>query len=53
MLRGTTTVILATHRADLIECADKVAILDSGNLVYFGEVNSEQQAEPAIDSNKE
>lgn len=52
-LRGTTTIILATHRADLIEHADKVAILDSGNLIYFGEVNSEQQVKPAIDSNEE
>lgn len=50
-LRGKTTIVLATHRADLIENADKVAILDSGNLVYFGAVNSQQESD--TESNKE
>jgi ABC-type bacteriocin/lantibiotic exporter with double-glycine peptidase domain len=41
-MRGRTTVIMATHRPEFIEKADKVVILDRGNLVYFGPVNKEE-----------
>ena len=41
-LQGRTTVVIATHRPEFIEKADKVVILDRGNLVYFGPVNKEE-----------
>ncbi|MBU3071101.1 ATP-binding cassette domain-containing protein [Aestuariicella sp. G3-2] len=44
-LHGKTTVIIATHRPEFIKAADKLAILDQGNLVYFGEVNKEEETE--------
>lgn len=41
-LHGTTTVVMATHRADLIRSADFIAILDRGNLMHFGAIATEQ-----------
>lgn len=37
-LRGRSTVILATHRPDLIQCADMIAVLSDGALAHFGPV---------------
>jgi len=37
-LRGKSTVILATHRPDLIQRADLVAVLSDGALAHFGPV---------------
>lgn len=45
-LHGKTTVVIATHRADLIRNADLIAILDRGNLIHFGPVATEQPAQP-------
>jgi ATP-binding cassette subfamily C protein LapB len=45
-LHGNTTVVIATHRADLIRNADLIAILDRGNLIHFGPVAAEQPAQP-------
>ncbi len=42
-LRGTTTIIIATHRSDLIQRADEIVILNEGNLVYNGPVAPPQQ----------
>ena len=38
-MRGKTTVILTTHRPDLIQRADQIAVLSDGALVHFGPVN--------------
>ncbi|GGO86995.1 ABC transporter ATP-binding protein [Marinobacterium nitratireducens] len=43
-LHGKTTVIIATHRPDIIKGADMALILDHGNLAHFGPVNQEEQA---------
>ena len=43
-LRGKSTVIIATHRPDLIQSADMIAVLDDGALAHFGPVT---QAPPA------
>ena len=45
-LYGNTTVVIATHRADVIRNADLIAILDRGNLIHFGPVAAEQPAQP-------
>jgi ATP-binding cassette subfamily C protein LapB len=37
-LRGRSTIILATHRPDLIQRADQIAVLNEGGLVHFGPV---------------
>ncbi|QLI82679.1 ATP-binding cassette domain-containing protein [Chitinibacter fontanus] len=37
-LRGKTTLIMATHRTDLIEQADQIVVLHEGALVHFGPV---------------
>ncbi|WP_226019548.1 peptidase domain-containing ABC transporter [Novosphingobium sp. FKTRR1] len=37
-LRGTSTVILATHRVDLIHLSDFVVVINDGALVHFGPV---------------
>jgi ABC-type bacteriocin/lantibiotic exporter with double-glycine peptidase domain len=42
-LKGRTTVIMTTHRPDLIQRADLVAILDDGNLAHFGPVAAPDQ----------
>ncbi|MDK9716594.1 MAG: ATP-binding cassette domain-containing protein [Trichlorobacter sp.] len=44
-LRGTTTIILATHRPDLIQRADEIVLLNEGNLVYSGPVAPPTQKE--------
>jgi ABC-type multidrug transport system fused ATPase/permease subunit len=46
-LRGKSTIILATHRPDLIQRADQVAVLNDGGLVHFGPVAQPQEA-PAM-----
>jgi ATP-binding cassette, subfamily C, bacterial LapB len=40
-LKGQTTVIIATHRPDLIQRSDQLAVLNDGSLVHFGPVNPE------------
>jgi ABC-type bacteriocin/lantibiotic exporter with double-glycine peptidase domain len=37
-LRGRSTIIMATHRADFIRRADCIAVLNNGALVHFGPV---------------
>ena len=44
-LRGKTTVILATHRPDLIQRADLIAVLNDGALAHFGPVASPEPKE--------
>jgi ABC-type multidrug transport system fused ATPase/permease subunit len=46
-LRGQSTIILATHRPDLIQRADQVAVLNDGGLAHFGPVAPPQDA-PAV-----
>ena len=38
-LRGRSTVLIATHRADLIQIADDILVLDAGQVVHFGPVS--------------
>ncbi|EKP0307479.1 ATP-binding cassette domain-containing protein [Aeromonas veronii] len=38
-LKGQTTVIIATHRTDLIQLSDQLVVLNDGALVHFGPVN--------------
>ncbi|MBB6342595.1 ABC-type bacteriocin/lantibiotic exporter with double-glycine peptidase domain [Pseudomonas fluvialis] len=38
-LKGQTTVIIATHRTDLIQRSDQLVVLNDGALVHFGPVN--------------
>lgn len=45
-LHGNTTVVLATHRADLIQKADLIAVLDNGNLIHFGPVGTPGTTDP-------
>jgi ATP-binding cassette, subfamily C, bacterial LapB len=52
-LHGRTSVILATHRPEFIESADKVVILDGGNLVYAGPVMKDQPDAPNVEPVKE
>ncbi|MEN0107664.1 MAG: ATP-binding cassette domain-containing protein, partial [Pseudomonas sp.] len=47
-LHGRSTVVIATHRADLIESADLVVILDQGNLIHFGPVARDTPPGPVI-----
>lgn len=42
-LRGRSTIIMATHRPDLIRLADQVAILNEGALLHFGPVAPDEQ----------
>jgi ABC-type multidrug transport system fused ATPase/permease subunit len=46
-LRGKSTVILSTHRPDLIQRADFVAVLNDGALAHFGPVAAPQAAPQA------
>jgi ATP-binding cassette subfamily C protein LapB len=47
-LRGQSTVVLATHRPDLIQRCDLVAVLNDGQLAHFGPVATpESVAAPA------
>lgn len=47
-LRGKTTVVIATHRPDLIQRADLIAVLHEGALAHFGPVAApDAQARPA------
>ncbi|MGN5139249.1 ATP-binding cassette domain-containing protein [Aeromonas sp. 164P] len=43
-LRGRSTIVMATHRPDLICLADQVAILNEGGLAHFGPVAPQTQA---------
>ncbi|MDZ7888725.1 MAG: ATP-binding cassette domain-containing protein [Pseudomonas sp.] len=43
-LRGRSTIVMATHRPDLICLADQVAILNEGGLAHFGPVAPQAQA---------
>jgi ABC-type bacteriocin/lantibiotic exporter with double-glycine peptidase domain len=51
-LRGISTVVIATHRADLIETADLIVILDQGKLIHVGPVAPQSQIPAAQDSLK-
>lgn len=37
-LKGKITVLFSSHDSDLIKLADKVIILDKGNVVYSGPI---------------
>jgi ATP-binding cassette, subfamily C, bacterial LapB len=52
-LHGKTSVVMATHRTEFIESADKVVILDRGGLVYFGPINKELPDAPQGEPVKE
>jgi ABC-type multidrug transport system fused ATPase/permease subunit len=51
-LHGTSTVVIATHRADLIETADLIVILDQGKLIHVGPVALQSQKVATQDSLK-
>jgi ABC-type bacteriocin/lantibiotic exporter with double-glycine peptidase domain len=51
-LRGTSTVVIATHRADLIETADLIVILEQGKLIHVGPVALQNPKGVAQDSLK-
>lgn len=51
-LRGVSTVVIATHRADLIESADTIVILDQGKLIHVGPVALQNQQAAAQKSSK-
>jgi ATP-binding cassette subfamily C protein LapB len=38
-LKGHCTIIMATHRPDLIQRCDKILLLDQGAVLHFGPVN--------------
>lgn len=42
-LRGRSTIVMATHRTDLICLADQIAVLNEGGLVHFGPVAPQTQ----------
>jgi ABC-type bacteriocin/lantibiotic exporter with double-glycine peptidase domain len=44
-LRGRSTIVIATHRPDLIQQADCVAILNNGALAHFGPVGAPKTEE--------
>ena len=44
-LRGRSTLVIATHRPDLIQQADCVVILNNGALVHFGPVGAPKTEE--------
>ena len=44
-LRGRSTIVMATHRPDLIQQADFVAILNNGALAHFGPVGAPKTEE--------
>lgn len=43
-LRGNTTVIMATHRPDLIKVSDNIAVLNEGALMYYGPVEKPEES---------
>ncbi len=43
-IRGTTTVFIATHRPDLIQRCDVIAVLNDGALAHFGPIANPQEA---------
>jgi ABC-type bacteriocin/lantibiotic exporter with double-glycine peptidase domain len=45
-LRGSSTVILATHRPDLIQRAGFIAVLNDGALAHFGPIAPPESAAP-------
>ncbi|MDF1807277.1 ATP-binding cassette domain-containing protein [Hyphomonas sp.] len=45
-LRGQCTVIMATHRADLIQRSDMIAVLNDGALAHFGPVGEPESGGP-------
>lgn len=45
-LRGSSTVILATHRPDLIQRASLIAVLSDGALAHFGPVATTEKSKP-------
>ena len=45
-LHGRATIILSTHRADLIQRADMIAVLNHGELAHFGPVGDPEDSEP-------
>lgn len=38
-LKGHCTIVIATHRPDLIQRCDKILVLDQGAAIHFGSVN--------------
>ena len=44
-LRGRSTIVIATHRPDLIQQADCIAVLNNGALVHFGPVGAPKTEE--------
>lgn len=46
-IRGHSTIVMTTHRPDLIQLADQVAILNEGALLHFGPVAPVEQSEQA------
>lgn len=39
-LKGKTTIILITHKLNILQAVDKIAVLNQGRLVYFDDKNS-------------
>lgn len=44
-LRGQCTIVMATHRPDLIQLADQVAVLQEGSLLHYGPVAVPEEQE--------
>ncbi len=36
-MKGKATIILITHKLNVLQAVDKIAVLNAGQLVYFGE----------------
>lgn len=39
-LKGKATILMITHKLNVLQSVDKIAVLNSGQLVYFGERDS-------------
>ena len=36
-MKGRATILLITHKLNVLQAVDKIAVLNNGQLVYFGE----------------
>ena len=50
--KGRVTIVIATHRPELIQMADQIAVLDRGNLLHFGPI-AEQPTPSTTIANEE
>ena len=50
-LRGKSTIVMSTHRPDLIQKSDMLAVVDNGGLVHFGPV-APPETDPTTNPNE-